>query len=115
MSRGNLPTDDYQKQPNMEYAEILVGSNRTFLCAIYLGTQLKTGPRYRKQTRNFQRFLLPEHVRSINAECPTLPNATCSNLTLINIDRSGYYAIENECGSNNFTVNVHVKIEVVGK
>ena len=100
-----------------EYVEILVGSNRTFSCAIYLETQLKTG-RYRKQrTRNFQRFLLPEHVRS-NAECPTLSNATFSNLTLINVsqlDRSGYYAIENECGSNNFTVIVHVKIEAESK
>ena len=61
-------------------------------------------------------YPLPEHVIS-NTECPTLPNATCSNLTLLNVsqlDGSGYYTItaENECGSDNFTVNVEITSEL---
>ena len=94
-----------------EHVEILVGSNRTFSCVIHSDTSLKEG--YPKWAR---RFPLPDHVIT-TGECPTLSNKTCSNLTLINVsqsDASGYYTItaENECGSDNFTVNVEVVSEL---
>jgi len=96
-----------------EYVEVLVGSNRTFSCEIHSDTVLKEG--YPKWTIQHG-WQLPNHMIS-NTECPTLSNTTCSNLTLINVsqsDGSGYYTItaENECGSDNFTVNVEVLSEL---
>ena len=96
-----------------EHVEILVGYNRTFSCVIYSDIPLKEG--YPKWTREFD-FRLPHNVIT-TGECPTLSNATYTNLTLINVsqsDGSGYYTIiaENECGSDNFTVNVEVVSEL---
>ncbi|XP_065885351.1 uncharacterized protein [Dysidea avara] len=87
--------------------QITVGSDRTFSCVIHSDAPLKKG--YPTWTK---RESLPHHVIT-TGECPTLSNTTCSNLTLINVsqsDGSGYYTIiaENECGSDNFTVNVEV-------
>jgi len=90
-----------------QYVTVLVGSNCTFSCVIHSDTPLMDG--YPKWTK-LEPF--PDHVIS-NTKCPTLSNTTCSNLTLINVsqsDGSGYYTItaENECGSDNFTVDVLV-------
>ncbi|XP_065885346.1 uncharacterized protein [Dysidea avara] len=96
-----------------EYVEILVGYNRTFSCVIRSDIPLEEG--YPKWTRQYERKL-PDHVIT-TGDCPTLSHATCSNLTLINVsqsDGSGHYTItaENECGSDNFTVNVEVVTHV---
>ena len=92
--------------------QITVGSDRTFSCVIHSDAPLKKG--YPTWTK---RESLPHHVIT-TGECPTLSNTTCSNLTLINVsqsDGSGYYTIiaENECGSDNFTVNVEVVSELL--
>ena len=107
--RSSASCDPHIEHVNFdEKVDILVGSNRTFLCVIHSDTPLKE-PSW---TRQYGRSL-PRHVIS-NGECPTSPNATCSNLTLLNVsqsDGSGYYTItaENECGSDNFTVNVEIE------
>jgi len=94
-----------------QYVTILVGSDRTFSCVIQSYTPLSEGfPKWNKREPP-----LPSHTTK-NGSCPTLPNATCSNLTLLDVslsNGSGYYTItaENECGSDNFTVNV----QIVGK
>ena len=93
-----------------DYVQIIVGSDHTFSCVIQSNTPLCEGfPKWGRRHSE----PLPNHLIN-NGSCPTLPNATCSNLTLLNVsqsDGSGYYTItaENECGSDNFTVNVEKK------